>query len=160
MTTLVATAQGIAADTKCGAGHVDKVLSGSGIVVGFVGDAYYGTKLAAWVLDGMRGGPPPWEESYKLDDDDRAADTSLVIVRKDGVFSMDGRGVLLRERGLYLAAGSGEDHALGAMEAYLECGWTLEEAAVGAVQQAIKFEKDTGGDAVWYPRGEPKRGRR
>ncbi len=148
MTTILATLDGIAADTRCGNMRVRKVLRGPGILVASAGAAYFSELLARWVIDGRRGPPPAWDITYE-DADDKAHETELVILRRDGLHTMDARGAELHSLRPWVALGSGGDLAAGA---YLACGDPLR-----AVELAAEEDTGSGAPVEWYPF---KRGRK
>lgn len=126
MTTVVANREMMVADTFFSDGsRSQKILRGTRQLVGYAGDAYAGVLLATWVLEGMRGPPPAMKRGT----------VSVLVLRHDGLFQMDGRGVLLPHTAEFFAIGSGGDYAIGAMAR----GATPEEA----VEVAAEFDSHT-----------------
>lgn len=126
MTTVVATRDAMVADTFFSDGsRSQKILRGARQLVGYAGDAYAGVLMANWVLDGMRGPPPAMKRST----------VSILILRPDGIFQMDPRGIVLPHTAEFFAIGSGADFAIGA----LARGATAEEA----VEVAAEFDSHT-----------------
>lgn len=138
MTTVLATLDGIAADTRVGDMRVSKVLRGPGQLVAITGDAYTALRLAKWILDGERGSPGEVSD-----------DVELVILRRDGIYTMNHRGMLIRSLRSWVAEGSGSDFAAGA---YLVCG-----DPVKAVEIAAAEDSASGLPVEWHPF---KRGRK
>jgi ATP-dependent protease HslVU (ClpYQ) peptidase subunit len=124
MTTVAANLEGMASDSFIADGSRAKkirivTLSAYGLtgqaVVGYAGGLYYAELLVKWVEEGCRGMCPPWDDNFKMDDDDKASDTELLILHRKGLFTMDGRGLFVPVHHMYHAIGSGQDVALGAM---------------------------------------------
>jgi hypothetical protein len=116
MTTIAANSEGIAADSFIDDGNVaQKIYCAPG------GSLYYASTLARWYIanhklpEDQRSVIPPWDDSYKMDDDDKAGDSEILILTRKGLFRMDGRGIVLPIPRKYAAIGSGADVALGAL---------------------------------------------
>ncbi len=126
MTTVVVTREAMVADTFFSDGsRSQKILRGNRCLVGYSGDAYAGVLMATWVLDGMRG-PSPLGKKTSV---------SVLLLRTDRMFQMDGRGILLPLDSEFFAIGSGADYAIGA----LEMGATPEEA----IEVAARHDPNT-----------------
>lgn len=150
MTTIAANREGMASDSWVGDGNpASKIIRGSGILIGVAGDLYYGTLLARWVVEGERGMAPPWDESYKMDDDDKASDTTILILRKSGLFTMDGRCIVIQCTRDFAAIGSGSEAALGAM--------VLGHSPQEAVEAAVQVDASSKGPVVYESLAQSRR---
>lgn len=130
MTTVAANRECMAADSFLHNGNsVLKIVEGDGILIGLIGDIFYAHMLARWVLTGARGMAPVWEEIWRYDKDDNACDTVLLILRRDGLFLLDGRGQPV-PMGDFAADGTGCDQALGILRA----GGTPTDAVLRACE--------------------------
>lgn len=115
MTTVAANIDCMAADSFTTDGmQIEKIIQLPTMLIGFCGDAYFAQMLADWVIEGERGPCPPWDINF-AEEGDRAYETELLILDKNGLYSMDGRGKRIRITGPYAAIGSGSAVALGAM---------------------------------------------
>lgn len=136
MTTIVCTANAMAADTRVSWTEGDVVYNTSFAtkvyrvgdeLVGMAGDTPSGLRLLEWMRNGGKGRKP------KL-----TKDTAAVRLNRDGIFTFDGRDPeWLQIDAKFFAIGSGARWATGAME----MGADLRKA----VEVAMKYDPATGG---------------
>jgi len=146
MTTIIATRAQMGADSFVTDGsRVGKVYHAPGMLLGGCGDTYYSIQLVRWVLDGMRGPPPP-------PDDDEARDSTVLILRRDGLMMLNWRGVEIPQLDDFFAIGSGASFALGAMK--------QGAAVMQALEIAAWYDENTKGPFDIVDLRQPRQGPR
>ena len=130
MTTIAANHQMMACDSKVVDGGIvtsvkTKIYKINGDIIGFAGSLSEGMAFVAWYKDQEKDKPP-------IDD------TSILLLRSDGLYTMESNFTLLPETtyGFY-AIGSGSHIAMGAMMAGAD--------PYEAVKIAAKLDNDSGG---------------
>lgn len=131
MTTVVCNREAMCADTFITGGttstavRASKIFRFDGALYGFCGDARQAYRVREWIEGGSRG-PLPWFDDLKLDED-----LDILILRRTGIYIMDGHGVVIPIHDDIAGVGSGSHYALGALAA----GASLERAVEIAAER-------------------------
>jgi hypothetical protein len=141
MTTIVADATGIAADTQCTGDcmyRVQKILRlPDGGVVGYCGDTARGYAAAKWMADGEQGDPPKAKGAY------------LLILRPDrSLWVVEGEFPAFPLLDKSAAIGSGAQAAM--------CALNAGKSPAEAVKEAVRLDAYTS-DPVQFLALEPTR---